>query len=58
MRDYFPLGGTAEGNDKAAADTAVIKKKAQERGKRKHAGSEGEERRATRDSAGGRKAER
>lgn len=35
VKDYFPLGGTAEGNDKAAADTALIKKKEQEKGKKK-----------------------
>lgn len=56
VKDYFPLGGTAEGNDKAAADTALIKKKEQE--KRKHARTEGEERQATQDSARGRNVER
>lgn len=35
VKDYFPLGGTAEGNDKAAADTALIKKKEQEKGEKK-----------------------
>lgn len=41
-KDFFPLGGAAEGSDEAAADTALIKKKEQEKGKSKHAGSEGE----------------
>lgn len=35
VKDYFPLGETAEGNEKAAADTAVIKKKEQENRKKK-----------------------
>lgn len=35
VKDYFPVGETAEGNDKAAADTALIKEKEQEKGKKK-----------------------
>lgn len=35
VKDYFPSGEAAEGNDKAAADTALIKKKEQEKGKKK-----------------------